>query len=304
MQRKLKIEAFKQLKILITGSEGFIGRNLSSRLLIGGIDVLSMDISISPTLDIRKIASFKHLKDYKIDCIIHLAAEPGVEKSLVTPAPSFNTNVLGTLTTLEFARRQQIKHFILASTCAVYSKKLNPYGASKLSAESYSTAYSDSYDIQVDIVRLGNVYGSWSENKTSVVAKFIKQALSGSPLTINGTGSQLRHFIYVDDVVGYIYDLISSNKRSTICNTHNVMNPYLTSIRAIAEEICDIAQVELGHDTGIDYIPMKPEMEPGINKVICTCSTKTGISSGLKKTFRWFKENYSVENQRLERTAS
>ena len=282
------------MRVLLTGSEGFIGRNLSTKLLINKFEVSSMDTKLSPDHDIKRFENFRKFRSDQIDIVIHLAADAGVEKSLINPSSTFNNNVLGTVNCLEFAKQNKVKQFIFASTCAIYSKKLSPYGASKIAGESYCHAYSDSFGLKVDILRIGNVYGPWSENKTSVVASFVKQSLNGSPLKINGTGSQLRHFIYVDDLTEAVIEMIMEDSLLPL-TIHNIMNSYLTSIKAIAEEVCDISKATLGHDTGLSHVPMRPESS--MSSVVGAKYGKTSIKEGIKQTFKWYLQNYDSNNK-------
>ena len=80
-------------------------------------------------------------------------------------------------------------------------RPVSPYGASKLAGEGYCSAYARSFGLETVALRFGNVYGPYSDRKSSVVAAFIKRALAGEPLEIYGDGSQSRDFIHVDDLV-------------------------------------------------------------------------------------------------------
>jgi len=147
------------------------------------------------------------------DAVVHLAAESGVPISIEKPVESTETNVMGTLSCLEAARGAGIDRFVFASSSAavgnsempVHERRptspLSPYGASKLAGEGLCSAYFHAYGINTVALRFGNVYGPGSGHKTSVVAKFIRQAAAGETLEIYGDGSQTRDFIYVDDLV-------------------------------------------------------------------------------------------------------
>jgi len=147
------------------------------------------------------------------DAIVHLAAESGVPISIEKPVESTQANVMGTLYCLEAARAAGVTRFVFASSSAavgnsempVHERRptspLSPYGASKMAGEGFCAAYFHAYDIDTVALRFGNVYGPGSAHKTSVVAKFIRQAAAGETLEIYGDGSQTRDFIYVDDLV-------------------------------------------------------------------------------------------------------
>jgi len=174
-----------------------------------------------------------------MDVIVHLAACTGIAPSLENPRFDCETNVFGTLNYLEAARMNGVSHFIFASSGATVgevnppitetlpARPVSPYGASKLAGEGYCSAYFRSFGIKTVALRFGNVYGPGSTHKASVVAKFIKRAISGKPIHIYGDGSQTRDFIYISDLVdailrateaeevgGEIFQIATSNETS------------------------------------------------------------------------------------------
>lgn len=148
-----------------------------------------------------------------VDCIIHLAANTGVGPSVENPRLDMECNVLGTLNMLEAARLNGVAKFIFASSGAPAGEvdppiheelpphPVSPYGASKLAGEGYCSAYYRTFGIDTVCLRFGNVYGPRSKKKSSVVAKFIRQALNGETCEIFGDGTQTRDFIYIDDLI-------------------------------------------------------------------------------------------------------
>jgi UDP-glucose 4-epimerase len=151
-----------------------------------------------------------------VDCIIHLAANTGVAPSVENPRMDMESNVIGTFNVLEAARKNKVKKFIFASSGApagmvtppiheeLPPHPVSPYGASKLAGEGYCSAYYHTFGINTVCLRFGNVYGPRSKNKSSVVAKFIRQSLAGEICHIYGDGTQTRDFIYIDDLVNAI----------------------------------------------------------------------------------------------------
>ena len=152
-----------------------------------------------------------------IDVIVHLAANTGVPKSVENPRLDMECNVVGTFNMLEGARAQKVKRFVFASSGAPAGEveppiheelpphPVSPYGASKLAGEGYCSSYYRTFGIETVCLRFSNVYGPGSTHKSSVVAKFIKQALNGETLEIYGDGTQTRDFIYIDDLIDAIY---------------------------------------------------------------------------------------------------
>ena len=147
------------------------------------------------------------------DVIVHLAANTGVAPSVENPRMDCENNVLGTLNYLEAARQAKVKRFVFASSGAPAGEveppiheelpphPVSPYGASKLAGEGYCSAYYRTFGVETVCLRFGNVYGPFSGKKDSVVAKFIKRAISGEPLEIYGDGKQTRDFIYIQDLI-------------------------------------------------------------------------------------------------------
>jgi UDP-glucose 4-epimerase len=151
------------------------------------------------------------------DCILHLAANTGVGPSVENPRLDMEQNVSGTFNMLEAARINQVGKFIFASSGAPAGEveppiheelaphPVSPYGASKLAGEAYCSAYARTFGVKTIALRFGNVFGPLSRHKSSVVAKFIRQAFEGTVCEIYGDGGQTRDFIYIDDLVQAVF---------------------------------------------------------------------------------------------------
>jgi UDP-glucose 4-epimerase len=156
------------------------------------------------------------------DIIVHFAANTGVGPSVENPRADCMANVLGCFNYLEAARENNIPRFIFASSGAPAGEvvppiheelpphPVSPYGASKLAGEGYCSAYYRTFGVDTVILRFGNVYGPGSLHKSSVVAKFIRQALQDETLEIFGDGAQTRDFIYVDDLIDALLLAVST----------------------------------------------------------------------------------------------
>lgn len=222
-------------RFLITGGCGFIGRNLIRRLTsepdlqirivdnfsvgssedvaaVAGSAMARIDIIEG---DIADEALARHVVA-GVDAVIHLAANTGVAPSVADPRADCLTNVIGTLNYLEACRHAGVQRFVFASSGAPIGEcepplheelpahPVSPYGASKLAGEAYCSAYKRSFDVDTVALRFGNCYGHYSSHKSSVVAKFIREALAGQKWEIFGDGGQTRDFIYADDIVDAI----------------------------------------------------------------------------------------------------
>lgn len=182
------------MNILVTGDKGFIGQNLTRYLGINTkYKVTGMDIKDGK--DINDIDTCLLLTK-GVDCIVHLAALPGVQQSFDNPWKTFRTNVIGTSNIIDAAIVNNVGKIILASSGAADNRSSSPYAMSKWLAE---------YAIQISsigsvILRFTNVYGPYSEEKTSLVHAVIKALKNGKQVDVYGDGSHSRDFIYVGDV--------------------------------------------------------------------------------------------------------
>jgi UDP-glucose 4-epimerase len=187
------LEVCKYSEVSVESVGGFNG----VELIVG--DILDEELAVKVTKE--------------ADVIIHLAANTGVGPSVENPRADCMANVIGTFNYLEAARINNVPRFIFASSGAPAGEveppiheelpphPVSPYGASKLAGEGYCSAYYKTFNIQTVMLRFGNVYGPGSLHKSSIVAKFIRQALNKETLEIYGDGAQTRDFIYIDDLI-------------------------------------------------------------------------------------------------------
>jgi len=236
------------MKILVTGSAGFIGYNLCKRLLdegnkVVGIDSYSPDYDINLKelrtkelisnksfefikLDINNVAFNTLLNGSKVDYVIHLAAKDLYYGSseFIDYSPFIETNVLGTSKAFDLSRRLTAKKFIFISTHSIYGnskrsiltekkllpKPISPHGASKFSAEHVVQFMSNFYKIPSIILRVFSVYGPGMRPHT-FIPLVIDRLSKNLPLDAYADYNVKRDFIYIDDVVSYI--LATLNKR-------------------------------------------------------------------------------------------
>lgn len=197
------------------------------------------------------------------DVIVHLAANTGVPKSVENPRQDCLYNVVGTFNYLEAARQNGIERFVFASSGApagevtppiheeVVPHPVSPYGASKLAGEGYCSAYARTFGIETVALRFGNVYGYGSGHKTSVVAKFIKQAMGGETLEIYGDGTQTRDYIYIDDLIRAV--LLAASKGGVGGEVFQIATSRETTLNELVEALLPLlaqagfAQVKVVH---------------------------------------------------------
>jgi len=215
-------------KVAITGGAGFIGSNLSVRLLSEGHEVVIIDdLSTGLLSNVNQekstfqrisITDSKSLSGAIKDCdiIFHLAARGSVPRSIKNPVATHEVNATGTLNVLEVARTTGA-HVIFSSSSSVYGRNMQlpkneamwlgpitPYAASKLSAEGYVQAYGSAYNVPVTILRFFNVFGPRQRpdhEYAAVLPKWIWLAMQGMPIDVFGDGTASRDFTYVGTVL-------------------------------------------------------------------------------------------------------
>ena len=232
------------MKILITGSSGFIGFHLAKKLLEKGHKIHGFD-SMNSYYDVRlknsrykilrefKYFSFKKsklenkknlersFKTFKPQIVIHLAAQAGVRYSIKKPRVYLDSNITGTYNVIEASNKFKVKHLIIASSSSVYgaNKKfpfkeidktdtqLSIYAATKKATESMAHSYSNIWKIPITVLRFFTVYGPWGRPDMALF-KFTKGILTNKKIDIYNNGKMYRDFTYIDDVVNGIILLI------------------------------------------------------------------------------------------------
>ena len=241
-----------------------------------------------------------------IEIIVHLAANTGVGPSVEDPRTDCITNVIGTLNYLEGARENHVKRFIFASSGAPVGEidppiheeipphPVSPYGASKLAGEAYCSAYYRSFGIDTVALRFGNVYGPGSLHKNSVVARFIRQAMSGEELEIFGDGTQTRDFIYIDDLIEAL--VLAASKDDIGGEIFQIATSNETTLNELLAHLIDAL-----NEAGLP-IPVVRNTEKRLGDVMRNFSdtskamrylgwqSKTSLAEGLRETISYFKK--------------
>lgn len=232
------------MKILVTGSAGFIGFHTSKRLLDSGYDVIGLDnlnnyYDINLKKDRLKILQqYDGFTFYKIDLknqgeveslfkkespqrVIHMAAQAGVRYSIKHPQIYIQSNIIGTFNILEGCRHNQVEHLVYASSSSVYglntkypfsvhdksSHPVSLYGATKISSELMAHSYSHLYKLPTTGLRFFTVYGPWGRPDMAYFL-FTKSILSSKPIDLYNQGNMTRDFTYIEDIVEGVYRII------------------------------------------------------------------------------------------------
>lgn len=225
------------MKILVTGTAGFIGSTLAIRLLERGDEVIGVD-NVNDYYDVNlKYARLKRLEKYpafkdvrmdvadqsslaklfadeKPDKVVHLAAQAGVRYSLENPQAYIDANIVGFTNILEGCRHNDVKHLVYASSSSVYGANesmpfsvhdnvdhpVSLYAASKKANELMAHTYSHLFNLPTTGLRFFTVYGPWGRPDMALFI-FTKKILNGEPIDVFNYGNHKRDFTYVDDIV-------------------------------------------------------------------------------------------------------
>jgi UDP-glucuronate 4-epimerase len=235
------------MKVLVTGSAGFIGNHVALKLLSDGHEVLGVD-NLNPYYDVAlkrrrverlvphenyidamidlndKVELDKLFKHHQPERIVHLAAQAGVRHSLDTPRDYIDANISGFLNILEACREFGTEHLVYASSSSVYgANTMMPfsehhgtnhpkslYAATKKMNELMAHSYSHLFKFPVTGLRFFTVYGPWGRPDMALF-KFTKAILNNEPIDIYNNGDMKRDFTYIDDIVeGVVRSLAKS----------------------------------------------------------------------------------------------
>lgn len=320
-------------RVLITGAAGFIGMHAAIRFLNEGYEVIGLDNfndyyspllkedRIKKIVEISEISGVKftlfrqdlnsnvwqEITDYKIDIIIHLAAQAGVRYSLENPNAYLNSNILGFQKVLDFVNSNSIRAFLYASSSSVYGKNaqqpfneenepcVSPesyYAATKKMNELMAYSYYKTKGTNSVGLRFFTVYGPWGRPDMAPML-FAKSALNNKSIRVFNHGKQERDFTYIDDIVDGIF---------------------LVAISSIDKVQCEVVNIGRGEPVGLmDFINMlENELGLKIEKtfenaqkgdVITTYadiskiskkfgySPNVGLEEGIKYFVNWLKTN-------------
>jgi dTDP-glucose 4,6-dehydratase len=321
--------------ILITGGAGFIGSHLV-RLFVNkypnyqiiNMDKLTYAGNLENLKDIQERSNYNFVKcdicdidkvkqiflDYKIDSVIHLAAESHVDRSIEDPFSFAQTNVMGTLSLLQAAKEYwdgnlKNKLFYHVSTDEVYGSlgeegiftettkydPHSPYSASKASSDHFVRAFHDTYGLPVVISNCSNNYGSY-QFPEKLIPLFINNIVNNKPLPIYGKGENVRDWLFVDDHARAIDIIFHKGK---LGDTYNIggfnewknidlikllisaVDKHLGRVAGTSEKLITFVVDRAGHDLryAIDATKLKEELgwEPSLQ-----------FEEGINTTVKWY----------------
>jgi UDP-glucose 4-epimerase len=302
--------------VVVTGGAGFIGSNIADAYIERGWRVTIIDNlssgdrrNIHPgaafhQLDIRDAAAADLIRALKPDAINHHAAQMDVRKSVEDPAADADVNVVGSLRILEAAVQTAVKRFVFASTGgAIYGEPvegaqdeshptapLSPYGCAKLAVEHYLHYYRVVHGLSSVALRYANVYGPRQSvhGEAGVVAIFAGRLIGGQPSTINGSGTQTRDFVYIDDVVAA--NLAASDAGWQ--GEYNVGTGVETSVNELYASLASIAGADNppAHGPAKEGEQLRSVLDSSRLRKLAALPERTPLRDGLAKTFAWLRD--------------
>jgi dTDP-glucose 4,6-dehydratase len=312
------------MNIFVTGGAGFIGSNFIRHVLQAdnGHSITNYDkLTYAGNLaNLRSIANHSRYRFVKgdicdsvaseaamrsCDAIVHFAAESHVDRSIYEPAPVIQTNVTGTFTLLEVARKLSISRFVHISTDEVYGdippadfagedaplQPSSPYSASKASADLLVRSYVRTYGFPALITRSSNNYGPY-QFPEKFLPLMITNALNNKPLPIYGDGKQQRDWLHVEDNCRGILAVLEKGKIGEVYNLGGLggveenlsMARRLLHLTGKPDSLLSYVQDRPGHDRRYALNCQKIANELGWRPEI-------SLEDGLRQTIDWYQRN-------------
>ena len=332
-------------RVLITGTAGFIGFHLAKLLLAEGFRVHGYDGMTDyydVTLKQRRHAMllqngafsategmledqarFDAVADeFAPEVIVHLAAQAGVRYSLENPRAYLDSNVIGTFTVMEAARRLNVQHLLMASTSSVYGAneempftetekadtQLTIYAATKKATESMGHAYAHLWNLPTTMFRFFTVYGTWGRPDLALY-KFVDAILDDRPIDIYNHGDMYRDFTYVDDLVRAIrllIDAVPERPADGMVPEGDSLSPVApfrivnigNSDKVRLLDFVDAIEACLGKKATRNYMPMQMGDVPATWADASLLQTLTGyrpqtdFRDGIARFVEWFRDYY------------
>jgi len=311
------------MRLLVTGGAGFIGSNYI-RMLVNGelkgiskiivLDKLTYSGNKQNLIDLDS-SSYEFVQgdicdtdlvlklSKQVDAIVNFAAESHVDRSIDSSREFIQTNVLGTHTLLESARKSNVEMFLQVSTDEVYGsiaegswdedfplQPNSPYAASKASADLISQAYHRTYGMDVRITRCSNNYGPY-QYPEKVIPLFITNLIQDKKVPLYGQGLNVRDWLHVTDHCRGIHLVLTKGKPGDVFNIgggRELSNLELTRVileaMAVSEERIEEVVDRLGHDfrysLNIEKITNQLGYKPEVD-----------FEEGISQTIEWYKSS-------------
>ncbi len=318
-------------RALVSGGRGFVGAWLCKALLDRGVDVSSLDrqtrrgkpstlamLGIEERVEERcgeltdaELVG-RILDEYEIDTVFHLAAETIVGTVQADPVAALESNVRGTWTLLEAARRRDVERFVFASSDKAYGAHAElpyredfallptaPYEASKAAADLIVRAWWPSYGLPVAVTRFANIYGGGDLNFSRLVPEAACAAIDGRPPVLRSDGSPVRDLLYVEDATAAylaIADGLDRNEVRGEAFNAGGERPY--SVLEIVATISRLAGTRVEPEIRGDGNPAgeidRQYVDAAKLRELCGWSPAVSLEDGLARTLEWYRQHPEV----------
>ena len=306
------------MRYLVTGGAGFIGSNTVDELVRRGHDVVALDdLSTGKEANLAQVGTKIRLIEDSItnldavreacrgvDCVIHLAAQTSVPRSVKDPIATNLINVNGTLNVLVAARDAKVKRVVFACSCAVYGKTtalpiresaalapISPYGLSKQVGEAYGRVFQEMYGLEFVSLRYFNVFGPRQDPSSpysGVLSVFNAALLGATQPTVYGDGEQSRDFVYVGNVVQA--NLLAAEAKGAPGMAINIG----TGDRYTLNQTLALLEKITGRPARAKYAAPREgdirdsQADIGLAQEVLGYRLRFGFEEGLKRTWEWF----------------
>jgi len=314
------------MKIAVTGGSGFIASHVVDHLISAGYEVVVIDHRVKPH---RRDVEFEDIDILNLsaliqatkgcDYIFHLAAVSNVNYAHKYPVYTVDLNINGTANVLEAARLNEIRRVFFASTVWIYTGTRGDgllteeepfylpdaghiYTTSKIASEMIIHNYWQLYQQPFTILRYGIPYGPRMREEL-VIPIFIRKALKGEPIVIQGDGSQYRNYVYIDDLARAHVLAMSAQAENQVYNLEGSEKISITDVARTIDKV-------LGGGVKIEHMPARPGdyagKEISAKKVLeeLEWEPKINFEEGMKRTIDWFKTKYADEERYENQRAS
>jgi UDP-glucose 4-epimerase len=308
---------------MVTGGAGFIGSHTVDELVRRGHDVIVVDdLSTGKVENLtHAISKIKFVQESvvdlealqhacrDVDCVIHLAAQTSVPRSIMDPLETNLINANGTLNVLIAAREAKVRRVVFACTCAVYGKSsalpiiesaalepISPYGVSKQMGEAYGRVFQDLYGVEFISLRYFNVFGPRQDPGSpysGVLSVFNEHLLNGTTPTVYGDGEQSRDFVYVENVVHA--NLLAAETASGPFQAINVG----TGTRTTLNYTLKLLETVTSRPAKAIYAPARDgdirdsQADISLAQVALGYHPRVTFEEGLRRTWEWFSSNFT-----------
>ena len=293
------------MKILIIGSEGFVGNNLVDGLSKNHQVFCADQLDTSPHQNYTKldITNYQDVEENvkDVDAVVHLAAHSLVS-SLDGSITNGRVNIIGLLNLLEVCRKNNIKKIIFTSASSLIgepttekvseehpAKPKTAYGITKLTSEHYLRLYNELYNIDYVVFRFFNIYGPHQKN--GLIPSLYSRISKNEPLTVFGKGDQIRDYVFIQDIIPFFDRALTENIADN--KIFNMGTGKGTSILEVINILSDTMNIE----SEIEFKDPRPgeigNFVADTNLLSSTFgnSPSTSIQEGIKKTVEWLKNN-------------